>query len=120
MEINTWTSTTVLSASQDSKTKTWTVKVKKADGTERVFHVNHVVLATGFKGGKGYVPTYPGMVGLFLNREACLRLLMIGFVIRKASRVKYCTLLSTIKRRITLGRKWSLWGRALPVRNLLQ
>ena len=77
MEINTWTSTTVLSALQDPKTKSWTVNVKKADGTERVFHVNHVVLATGFKGGKGYVPTYPGTVGLFLNREACLRLLMI-------------------------------------------
>jgi len=68
MEINTWTSTTVLSASQDSKIKIWTVKVEKADGTERVFHVTYVVLATGFKGGKGYVPNYPGTVGLFLKR----------------------------------------------------
>ena len=35
-------------------------------------HLNHVVLATGFRGGNGYVPSYPGMVGLFLNWEACL------------------------------------------------
>ena len=35
-------------------------------------HVNHVVLATGFRGGNEYVPSYPGMVGLFLNWEACL------------------------------------------------
>ena len=70
MEINSWTSTTVVSAAQDEKTKIWAVKVKKTDGTERVFHVKHVVLATGFRGGKGYVPTFPGMVGCFLNREA--------------------------------------------------
>ncbi|KIM39336.1 hypothetical protein M413DRAFT_74877, partial [Hebeloma cylindrosporum] len=61
MEINTWTSTTVLSATQDAKTKIWDVKVRKTDGTERIFHAKHVVLATGFRGGKGYVPTYPGM-----------------------------------------------------------
>ena len=71
MELNVWTSSTVLSATQDAKTKGWAVKVRKADGTERVFHVGHVVLATGFVGGKAYVPTYPGMVGLFLNQESC-------------------------------------------------
>jgi cation diffusion facilitator CzcD-associated flavoprotein CzcO len=76
MEINIWTSTNVLSASQDPKTKIWAVKVKKADGTDRVFHVNHVVLATGFRGGKGYVPTYPGMVGVFLYREALFGLMI--------------------------------------------
>jgi len=72
MEINVWTSCTVISATKDSSTKVWKVKVRKVDGTERVFHVNHVVLATGFKGGKGYIPTYPGMVGTFPNPEAIL------------------------------------------------
>jgi len=64
MEINVWTSSTALSAIQNSKTKVWAVKVRKADGTERVFHVSHIVLAWGWKGGQGFVPTYPGMVGL--------------------------------------------------------
>lgn len=50
-------------ATQDAETKIWSVTVKKADGIERVFKVKHVVMAMGFKGGKGYVPTYPGMVG---------------------------------------------------------
>jgi len=58
METNTWTSTTLLNTSQHSKAKTWTVRVKKANGTERVFHLSHVVLATGFKVGR-YVLPYP-------------------------------------------------------------
>ena len=63
MELNVWTSSTVTNATQDTETKIWSVTVKKADGIERVFKVKHVVMAMGFKGGKGYVPTYPGMVG---------------------------------------------------------
>ncbi|CAA7267532.1 unnamed protein product [Cyclocybe aegerita] len=61
MELNVWTSSTVLSATQDAETKIWSVKVKQSDGTERVFKVKHVVIAMGFKGGRGYIPTYPGM-----------------------------------------------------------
>lgn len=52
----------MVNASQDSFTKAWTVTVKKFDGTERIFKVKHIVMATGFKGGRGYVPQYPGMV----------------------------------------------------------
>ncbi|KAJ3506969.1 hypothetical protein NLJ89_g6569 [Agrocybe chaxingu] len=61
MELNVWTSSTVLSATQDAETRIWFVKVKQSDGTERVFKVKHVVIAIGFKGGRGYIPTYPGM-----------------------------------------------------------
>ncbi|KDR78644.1 hypothetical protein GALMADRAFT_244116 [Galerina marginata CBS 339.88] len=61
MELNIWTSSTVKSATQNPKTKSWSVTVTKADGSERVFNVKHVVLAIGFKGGVGYIPTIPGM-----------------------------------------------------------
>ncbi len=61
MEVNIWTSSTVVSALPDADNK-WTVKVQRSSGEERVFKVNHVVLATGFAGGTGNVPHYPGMV----------------------------------------------------------
>jgi cation diffusion facilitator CzcD-associated flavoprotein CzcO len=70
MELNVWTSSTVVSATQDSKTKVWAVKVRKADGIERLFHVGHIVLATGFKGGVANVPTFPGIVGPFLSKKS--------------------------------------------------
>ncbi|KAF8960044.1 hypothetical protein BDZ97DRAFT_1835231 [Flammula alnicola] len=61
MELNIWTSSTVMNATQDETTKDWSVTVKKPDGKERVFKVKHIVMATGFRGGQGYMPTYPGM-----------------------------------------------------------
>ncbi|TFK35113.1 hypothetical protein BDQ12DRAFT_635350 [Crucibulum laeve] len=61
MELNVWTSSTVLNAKQDEDTQLWSVIVKKPDGTERIFTVKHVVFAIGFKGGKGHIPKYPGM-----------------------------------------------------------
>jgi hypothetical protein len=83
MELNVWTSSTVINASQDAKSKNWNVTVKKPDGTQRVFHVRHIVMATGFKGGQGYVPTYPGMVGVLLNADASSNLTIApGFVQR--------------------------------------
>ena len=66
MELNVWTSSTVVNASQDSSTKGWIVTVKKSNGIERNFKVKYVVMATGFKGGRAYVPQYPGVVEMFL------------------------------------------------------
>jgi len=60
LELNVWTSTKVVSATQDDVTKVWSVLVKKSDGTERTFKVKHVVFATGFIGGEKYLPEYPG------------------------------------------------------------
>ncbi|KAF4613741.1 hypothetical protein D9613_008103 [Agrocybe pediades] len=60
MELNVWTSSTVLNAKQNPETKAWAITVKKDDGNERVFHVRHLVLAVGFKGGEGYIPSIPG------------------------------------------------------------
>ncbi|KAF9522146.1 FAD/NAD-binding domain-containing protein [Crepidotus variabilis] len=61
LELNVWTSTTVVSATQDLNSKIWSVKVKRDDRSERVFTMKHVVMAFGLKGGKGYIPQYPGM-----------------------------------------------------------
>ncbi|KAF8191347.1 hypothetical protein BJ912DRAFT_1022034 [Pholiota molesta] len=61
LELNVWTSSTVTKATQDPKMNIWSVVVKKDNGTERVFNVKNVVLAIGFKGGKGYMPSIPGM-----------------------------------------------------------
>ncbi|KAF9522147.1 hypothetical protein CPB83DRAFT_823118 [Crepidotus variabilis] len=61
LELNVWTSTTVLNATQDPQTNVWSIKVKKGDGSERVFKVKHLVLAIGFLGGRGYTPTIAGI-----------------------------------------------------------
>jgi cation diffusion facilitator CzcD-associated flavoprotein CzcO len=60
-ELNVWTSSTVTSASRDAQNK-WNVTVKRIDGSERVFKVNHLVFATGLGGGEPNMPSYPGMV----------------------------------------------------------
>ncbi|KAF8813407.1 FAD/NAD(P)-binding domain-containing protein [Phlegmacium glaucopus] len=60
MELNVWTSSTVINSTQDPTTKLWSVTVKQQNGKERVFKVKHVVLALGFKGGQGYIPSFPG------------------------------------------------------------
>ena len=62
MELNVWTSSTVLKSTQDPITKIWSVTVKQQDGTERVFKVKHLVLALGLKGNQGYIPSFPGKV----------------------------------------------------------
>jgi cation diffusion facilitator CzcD-associated flavoprotein CzcO len=59
LELNVWTSSTVVTASQSEATKKWDVVVKRGDGSERTFTVNHFIIATGFA-GKPYMPTVPG------------------------------------------------------------
>ncbi|CCM02709.1 uncharacterized protein FIBRA_04815 [Fibroporia radiculosa] len=38
----------------------WAVTVRRKDGAQRVFHVDHVVLAIGWHGGVPYIPAFPG------------------------------------------------------------
>jgi cation diffusion facilitator CzcD-associated flavoprotein CzcO len=64
MELNIWTSSTVTNVSKD-KDKKWIVTVQRADGTERVFHVDHVVFALGLGAGKPNMPQYPGRVSVY-------------------------------------------------------
>lgn len=61
MELNVWTSTTAMDATQDPVTKIWTVTVKRENGEERVFKLKHIILAIGFKGDWN-IPTFPGQV----------------------------------------------------------
>ncbi|KAH9836843.1 FAD/NAD-P-binding domain-containing protein [Rhodofomes roseus] len=62
MELNVWTSTSAESVRTQSDGR-YEVMVKKADGTTRTFHVDHVVLALGFGGGVPNMPTYAGQEG---------------------------------------------------------
>ena len=61
MELNVWTSTTIQGKpSFVSKTHTWTVNVKRADGSERTLHPRHIVLATGHA-GEPNIPKFAGV-----------------------------------------------------------
>ena len=59
MELNVWTSSTVLKAIPDANHE-WDVTVKRADGSERILHVRHVVSAIGLGGNTPYFPEIPG------------------------------------------------------------
>lgn len=72
MELNVWTSSTVLRASRSKdrvSPKTgklqWDVTVKREDGTERIFHVDHVVFSLGLGAGAPVIPQIPGRVSSF-------------------------------------------------------
>ncbi|KAL0956661.1 hypothetical protein HGRIS_002793 [Hohenbuehelia grisea] len=60
MELNVWTSSMVEKASQDKAGK-WDVTVKRQDGSERTFKVNHIIFATGIGNTDATIPQYPGM-----------------------------------------------------------
>ena len=61
MELDVWTSSTVISATKDASGELWDVLVKHVDGTERVFHPKHVVFATGITGGTPQMPAFSGV-----------------------------------------------------------
>lgn len=60
LELNVWTSSTAVKASQDPSTYSWTVTVQR-NGGERVLHPHHLIFAVGFGGGLPNMPVYPGM-----------------------------------------------------------
>ena len=76
LELNIWTSSTITSIRQDPQTSKWDVEIKRGDGTERKFTVNHVVFCTGLGSGVPNTPTYPGMVSIFRFQSfrSCLSL----------------------------------------------
>jgi cation diffusion facilitator CzcD-associated flavoprotein CzcO len=55
MELDVWTSTTVMSVAPGKKGKKWTVTVQRANKKDRIFEVNHVVFALGFGSGMGVI-----------------------------------------------------------------
>ena len=62
MELDVWTSSVATQASRNPNTGKWDVVVKREDGTERQFHVDHVVFALGLGAGKPNLPEIPGRV----------------------------------------------------------
>jgi cation diffusion facilitator CzcD-associated flavoprotein CzcO len=50
MELNYWTSTEFAGGSYDESEGRWSVELRRADGTTRLMHPRHVVLATGVSG----------------------------------------------------------------------
>ncbi|KIK51447.1 hypothetical protein GYMLUDRAFT_78188 [Collybiopsis luxurians FD-317 M1] len=61
MELNVWSSSAVSSAHYHEDSKTWEVKVKREDGTERTVKPRHVVFALGTGSSVPQMPAVPGM-----------------------------------------------------------
>ncbi|OAF01450.1 monooxygenase [Bradyrhizobium centrolobii] len=60
MELNFWTGSEFEGGSYDDATGCWTVALRRADGTRRIMHPRHVVMATGVS-GIANVPDIPGL-----------------------------------------------------------
>lgn len=60
MEINCWTDTEFVSGSWDEATTTWTVRLRRGDGTERVLRPRHLVFANGVS-SYPMIPDLPGL-----------------------------------------------------------
>jgi putative flavoprotein involved in K+ transport len=59
LELNVWTGTEILDGSYDEAAGLWSVRVRRADGTERTLRPAHVVQATGVHGKPSEV-RFPG------------------------------------------------------------
>jgi putative flavoprotein involved in K+ transport len=60
MELNFWTATEFEGGHYDEAQGRWTVTLRRADGSKRIMHPRHVVLATGVSG----IPNLPELPGL--------------------------------------------------------
>jgi len=60
MELNFWTGTTFESGTYDEAGQRWSVVLRRADGSERLMHPRHVIMATGVSG----IPNLPDIAGL--------------------------------------------------------
>lgn len=60
MELNVWSGTELLDSEYDDETGSWRVRVRRADGSERIISPRHVVFATGVH-GTPKTPNIPGM-----------------------------------------------------------
>ena len=60
MEINCWTDTEFVGGTWDETTKSWTARLKRGDGTERVVRPRHLVFANGVS-SYPMLPDVPGL-----------------------------------------------------------
>jgi cation diffusion facilitator CzcD-associated flavoprotein CzcO len=61
LELNVWTGTRFDGAEHDEATHTWTARLTRADGSQRVLRVPHLVLANGSVSGAPKMPALPGL-----------------------------------------------------------
>jgi putative flavoprotein involved in K+ transport len=60
MEINCWTDTEFVGGTWDETTKSWTARLKRSDGAERVMQPRHLVFANGVS-SYPMIPELPGL-----------------------------------------------------------
>ena len=60
MEINCWTDTEFVGGSWDEAAKSWTARLRRGDGTERVLRPRHLVFANGVS-SYPMIPDLPGL-----------------------------------------------------------
>src|SRR5260370_2672618 len=60
MELNYWTGTEFESGAYDEADERWSVTLRRTDGTKRIMHPRHVVMATGVSG----IPNLPDIPSL--------------------------------------------------------
>jgi len=60
-DLSIWSSTSFDGAVRDEEHDRWSARVTLADGTQRVLHPQHIILATGGIGGKPNIPALPGL-----------------------------------------------------------
>lgn len=68
MELNYWTGTEFEGGTYDEKAGRWTVTLHRADGSKRIMHPRHLVMATGQSG----IPSLPDIPSLKNFRGAVL------------------------------------------------
>ncbi|MDA9467939.1 flavin-containing monooxygenase [Bradyrhizobium sp. CCBAU 53415] len=69
MELNFWTGTEFESGAYDDATGRWTVTLRRSDGSKRIMHPHHVVMATGVSGIANIpsIPTLDNFRGTLLH-----------------------------------------------------
>lgn len=60
MELNFWTETEFLGGTYDDTQEIWTVNLRRGDGTERIMHPHHIIMAVGVSG----IPNMPDLPGI--------------------------------------------------------
>lgn len=61
MQCNVWTNTEFIGGRYDEKAGVWNARVRRADGSERVLHPRHLVIANGGVVGEPKMPNVPGL-----------------------------------------------------------
>ncbi|EKM60228.1 uncharacterized protein PHACADRAFT_109630 [Phanerochaete carnosa HHB-10118-sp] len=67
LELNVWLSSEAVHAARNAQTNKWDVVVRRADGTERILHVDHVVLGQGFTFKKTVFPGQESFQGQLMH-----------------------------------------------------